>query len=260
MHALWHYRRFILGSVQREFRARYLNTALGAAWLLLAPFAMILVYTLVFTQLMQNRLAGSAATYSYSIYLCAGLLPWQWFTELLSRHVGLFVDHAALIKKASFPWLSLSVIAIISSACNFALIAVLFLLFLAYIGPWPGWALIALLPLFLLQSLFAAGLGIILGVLHVFFRDVGQAVGIVLQFWFWLTPIIYPLNALPPSIQAILAWNPMLPVVRNYQTVLLGQGWPDWSTLDGFAVLCMACLLVAAWLYHRARSQLVDEL
>ena len=148
LRSLWLYRRFILGSVAREFRSRYANTLLGALWLVFSPFAMILVYTVVFSQIMHARLAGSAEPFAYSIYLCAGLLPWQWMTELLSRNVGIFVDHGGLIKKSNFPRLALPVISFIASACNFALVFGLFLIFLVFLGRWPGWSIFALLPLF----------------------------------------------------------------------------------------------------------------
>lgn len=256
---LWQYRRFILGSVAREFKSRYARTVFGAAWLLLAPFAMILVYTIIFSHIMHARLPGNQEPFAYSIYLCAGLLPWQWFSELFSRNVGIFVDHGGLIKKSSFPRLALPVIAFLASACNFALVTGLFLLFLLFMGRWPGWEILALLPILLLQSTFALGLGVALGVLNVFFRDVGQAVGIVLQFWFWLTPIVYPAATLPGWARDYLSWNPLLPLFEAYQSVLLGQGMPHWEKLIGFSVLTLFTVLLAAWVYRAAESQLADE-
>jgi lipopolysaccharide transport system permease protein len=257
--SLWHYRRFIVGSVAREFKSRYARTIFGAAWLLLAPFSMIMVYTLVFSQIMQARLPGTQEPFAYSIYLCAGLLPWQWFSELLSRNVGIFVDNGGLIKKSNFPRLALPVIAFLASACNFALVAGLFMIFLLLMGRLPGWEILALIPLLLLQSAFALGLGITLGTLNVFFRDIGQAVGIVLQFWFWLTPIVYPLATLPAWARGYLSWNPVLPLFEAYQNVLLGVGPPQWSHLTNLAGMTVVTLFVAAWVYQAAQSQLADE-
>lgn len=256
---LWHYRRFILGSVVREFKSRYTRTVFGATWLLLAPFSMILVYTVVFSHIMQARLPGTQEPFAYSIYLCAGLLPWQWFSELLTRSVSIFVDHGGLIKKSSFPRLALPVIALLASACNFALVAGLFLIFLLIMGRWPGWDILNLIPLMLLQCAFAMGLGITLGILNVFFRDVGQAVGIVLQFWFWLTPIVYPLATLPTWARDYLAWNPVLPLFESYQNVLLGAGMPEWGHLTNLVFLTTLSLLAAAWIFQAANSQLADE-
>lgn len=259
--ALWHYRRFILASVVREFRARYARSSLGALWLVLAPFAMILIYTLVFSGLMQARLPGSSQqAFSYSIYLCAGLLPWHWFSELVSRNTGLFLDHAGLIKKHSFPRLALPIINFMASGLNFALAMGVFMVFLLVLGNWPGWSLLWMIPLLLLQAVFASSLGLALGLLNVFFRDVGQAMGIVLQFWFWLTPIIYPLTALPERIRRFIEWNPMTPLIQAYQGIFLGQGQPDWSSLWPLALVTLLFTGLATKLYRAARHQIIDEL
>lgn len=259
--ALWYYRRFILASVVREFRARYARSSLGALWLVLAPFAMILIYTLVFSNLMQARLPGSSQqAFSYSIYLCAGLLPWHWFSELVSRNTGLFLDHAGLIKKHSFPRLALPIINFMASGLNFALAMGVFMIFLLVLGNWPGWSLLWMIPLLLLQAVFASSLGLALGLLNVFFRDVGQAMGIVLQFWFWLTPIIYPLTALPERIRRFIEWNPMTPLIQAYQGIFLGQGQPDWSSLWPLALVTLLFTGLAARLYLAARHQIIDEL
>lgn len=257
---LWNYRRFILASVGREFRARYARSLLGALWLVLAPFAMILIYTLVFSSLMQARLPGSQQAYAYSIYLCAGLLPWHWFSELVSRNTGIFLDHAGLIKKHNFPRLALPVINFMASGLNFAFAMSIFLLFLIVLGNWPGWTLLWIIPLLLLQAVFASSLGLMLGLLNVFFRDVGQAMGIVLQFWFWLTPIIYTVNALPERIRRFIEWNPMTPLIQGYQGIFLGQGQPDWQSLLPLALLTLLFTGLAAKLYRAARHQITDEL
>lgn len=257
---LWHYRRFILASVAREFRARYARSLLGALWLVLAPFAMILIYTLVFSSLMQARLPGSQQAYAYSVYLCAGLLPWHWFSELVSRNTGIFLDHAGLIKKHNFPRLSLPIINFMASGLNFAIAMSIFSLFLIVLGNWPGWTLLWTIPLLLLQAVFASSLGLVLGLLNVFFRDVGQAMGIVLQFWFWLTPIIYTANALPERIRRVIEWNPMTPLIQGYQGIFLGQGQPDWQSLWPLALLTLLFTGLAAKLYRATRHQITDEL
>ena len=258
---LWHYRRFILGSVIRELRSRHTRSVLGAAWLLLAPFAMILVYTLVFSRIMHARLPGSPERFAYSIYLCAGLLPWQWFTELLGRNIGIFVDHGSLIKKSTFPHMALPVIAFLSSAINFLLIFSVFLLFLVVSGNWPGWGILWSIPLLLLQSLFATGLGLALGVLNVFFRDVGQAMGIILQFWFWLTPIIYPVDSLPEWAKGPLRfWNPVTPLFEGYQRIFLERGAPSWPDLLPLVIVTISAVLIASFFYRAGRHQLTDEL
>ena len=97
--ALWAYRGFILGSVKREFQSKYRNSLLGAAWNIINPLAMIVVYTVIFAQVMQAKLPGINSTFAYSIYLCAGVLTWGLFAEMVGRGQNVFLDNANLLKK-----------------------------------------------------------------------------------------------------------------------------------------------------------------
>ena len=103
LNALLRYRGFVVGSVKREFQTRYRTSMLGALWLVLQPLALIVVYTVVFSEVMKSRLPGVQSTFGYSIYLCAGVLTWGLFAEIVSRAQSVFVDNANLLKKLSFP-------------------------------------------------------------------------------------------------------------------------------------------------------------
>lgn len=257
---LWAYRGFILGSVQREFQIKYRNSMLGAAWTVLNPLAMILVYTLIFAKVMQAKLPDLNNEYAYSIYLCAGIFTWGLFAEITSRAQNVFLEHANLIKKISFPRICLPMIVVLSALLNFAIIFTLFTLFLIGSGNFPGWQFVAILPLLLLQVMFAIGLGMVLAVLNVFFRDVGQFFTIFLQFWFWLTPIVYPASVLPVELQGWIALNPMAALVRGYQTVLVHGAWPDWASLMPLAALGAGLCVMGVLLFRRRSGEMVDEL
>ncbi len=258
--AVWHYRGFVSGMVGREFRARYLQSLFGSAWALLSPAAMIAIYTVVFAQVMRARLPGRDDTLAYSIYLCAGLLTWTYFTEVLARSLTVFIDNAALLKKVSFPRITLPVILLLSSTLNFAIIFGLFLALLAVLGRLPGVALLAMVPLLMVQQGFALGCGVLLGCINVFFRDVGQAVAIALQFWFWLTPIVYSTAILSDRARALLAWNPMTKLVGAYQQIVLTGAWPAWSEFRWHALGALATLAVAFVAFDRLSGEMVDEL
>ena len=161
--ALWAYRGFVLGSVRREFQLKYRNSLLGAAWTVLNPLAMIVVYTVIFSQVMKAKLPGVDSTFAYSIYLCAGLLTWGLFAEIVGRAQNIFLEHANLMKKLSFPRMTLPVIVVLGAGLNFAIIFGLFLLFLLVTGNFPGWALLGAVPVLAVQVAFSIGLGITLG-------------------------------------------------------------------------------------------------
>ena len=142
MKAVWTYRGFVLGSVKREFQLKSRNSLLGTAWSVLNPLAMIVVYTVIFSQMMKAKLPGVDSTFAYSIYLCAGLLTWGFLAEIVGRAQNIFIDHANLMKKLSFPRMTLPVIVVLSAGLNFAIIFGLFLAFLVVTGNFPGWALL----------------------------------------------------------------------------------------------------------------------
>jgi lipopolysaccharide transport system permease protein len=255
------YRGFILGSVKREFQSKYRNSVLGIVWTLLNPLATIAVYTLIFSQVMRSRMPGAGhSEFSYSIYLCSGVLTWGLFADILGRSQNVFLEHANLIKKINFPRICLPIIVVCNACLNFAIIFGLFTLFLIMVGQFPGWIYFAIFPVLAVQIVFAIGLGIILGVLNVFFRDVGQFFGIMLQFWFWLTPVVYPITILSERIRAVVAWNPVTPMITAYQSILVEGQSPPWENL--MAVACAGILLcgLGMLLFRRRVGEMVDEL
>ena len=260
---VWHYRGFVQGSIRREIATQYRGSLLGATWVLIGPTVMILIYTLVFSHLMQSRLSGVDSAFGYGIFLCAGLLPWTLFTESITRLQAVFVTNSNLMKKAMFPRICLPVIALGTATFNFAVIGTLFLIFLLVSGSFPGPVLLAALPALAVQVALAMGLGMLAATLNVFFRDVGQAVTLALQFWFWLTPIVYPLGSLPGWAQSVLAWNPMAVLVAHYQSVLVYRRMPDlasWTGLGWVAALALFALWLGLATYRRRVGELVDEL
>lgn len=258
--SLWAYRGFILGSVKREFQSKYRNSLLGAAWTVINPLAMIIVYTVIFAELMKAKLPGVDSIFGYSIYLCAGILTWGLFAEVVGRSQNVFLDNANLLKKLSFPRLCLPVVIIASAGLNFTIIFGLFTLFLLISGNFPGLPFLAVIPLLALLVIFSIGLGITLGVLNVFFRDVGQFFGIFLTFWFWLTPIVYPAKILSESLRGFMVFNPMAPIIGSFQRILVEKQWPQWDTLWLTCLLGVALCIIGMGLFRRNVGEIVDEL
>ncbi len=257
---LWAYRGFIVGSVKREFQSKYRNSLLGASWTIINPLAMIVVYTVIFSQVMKAKLHGVDSAFAYSIFLCAGILTWGLFAEIVGRAQNTFLENANLLKKLSFPRLCLPVTVVVNAAINFVIIFGLFSGFLVLSGNFPGWPFFAMLPLLGILVAFAIGLGITLGVLNVFFRDVGQLFGIFLQFWFWLTPIVYPVNILPERLQALMKFNPMACLIEAFQLVLVSGQWPNWYGLWPVTLLAIVFCVLGLRLFRRHVGEIVDEL
>ena len=259
--ALWGYRQFIASSVQREIQTRYRASLFGAFWTVAQPLALVLIYTVIFGRLLGARLPGhDAVPYAFSIYLCAGVITWTLFTEMLTRLSTVFLDNSTLIKKTAFPRICLPAIVTGTAMVNFGIILGLYLGFLLWVGHLPGMAFFAVIPLVFLQILFALGLGILLGTANVFFRDVAQFVGVLLQFWFWLTPIVYPAEIVPERFQMLLALNPLKPLMMAYQRIFLDQQWPDFASLLPLSLVTVGLLAVGLGFFLRRAGELVDEL
>lgn len=256
----WGFRGFIIASVRRDFASRYLGTQLGFFWAIAQPLTTILIYTLVFAEIMKPSLPGHDAKFAYSIYLCAGILIWQLFADLLSRSVGVFVHNAGLLKKANLPKLALPIIVALSGLSNFAVVAALFLVFLVATGNFPTHSILAMLPVIMVVVALALGIGLLLGTINVFYRDIEQSTMMVLQFWFWLTPIVYPGRALPSFFASILQWNPMWPIVNFTQTIFLENQVPAIASLAYPACVAAGLFAIGLVAFRRLSGEIVDEL
>jgi lipopolysaccharide transport system permease protein len=251
--ALWRYRGFVTATVVREFQLRYRGSALGFIWNLIQPIGTVFIFTVVFAQIMQARLPGVNDVYGYGVYLCSGMFVWGMFGEIVQRGLNMFIDFGNMLKKSSFPRSSVPLIIVLSALLNFCLTFGIFLAFLAIIGRFPGAIAFAALPVIAVFLMFAVGLAVFLGTLNVFLRDIGQAVVIILQFWFWLTPIVYPEKALPDFAHDWLKLNPAAPLIAAMHDIFVDARMPDWSTLV-LPIGCAAAALALAALTFRAYS------
>jgi len=260
---LYRYRAFVCASITREVQSQYLGSVFGFAWVFINPLVMLGIYTVIFSGVMGNRLPGATSVFSYSVYLCAGLLPWGFITDGISRLTQVFVAQGGLIKKASFPRICLPAIALGVAGFNFAVIFSVFLVFLLAIGAFPGWVVLLALPALAVQLALMLGFGILLETLNVFFRDVGQFVGITFQLLFWFTPIVYPLSALPPLAQSIVLLNPFTALVQFYQAIFLYGRVPDahnWLHVGAVAALALIGLVLGMITHRRHAADMAEEL
>lgn len=257
---LWKYRSFILGSIKREFQTKYRNSLLGAMWNVLNPLAMIVIYTVIFSQIMQAKLPGVDHSFAYSIYLCAGILSWGLFSEIISRSQVMFVDNGNMLKKINFPRICIPTIIVGSSLLNFFIVSFIFFIFLLISGFFPGWVVLSLVPVIAVLIVFSVGLGLTIGVLNVFFSDVGQFFGIFLQFWFWLTPIVYSATILPENFRGLIEYNPLSGVVMACQTVLVKGELPNWYGILPAAIIGMLLCIFGMRLFQKRAAEMVDEL
>jgi len=258
--ALWHYRHFIFSSIKNEFATKFARSRIGGVWMVLNPLAQVAIYALVLSNVLAAKLPGIDNRYAYAIYLMAGMLAWSLFAEVLGRCLTVFIDNGNLLKKMAFPRLALPLIVSGSAVfTNLFLFAAILLVF-GLLGHMPGMAILWLPMLMLMTLALAMGLGLSLGVINVFMRDIGQVIPIVLQFWFWLTPVVYTLQMFPEMNREWFMLNPMTGIVMGYQNVLVYDKTPDIGLLFYPALLALALLALALFLYRRAGEDMADVL
>lgn len=258
--AAWRYRQFILSSIRNDFAGRFARSKIGALWMILHPLAQVLIYALVLSAVLSAKLPGIDNQFAYSIYLTAGILGWSLFSELISRGLTLFIDNGNLLKKIVFPRVCLPLIMGGSALINSVLLLGAILAIFAVLGHAPGLNALWLPLLIAITLLLGTALGLILGLLNTFIRDIGQVVPVLLQFAFWFTPIVYTVDIIPEVYRDLLQFNPMYPLIVSFQNVLVFDKAPDFYGISVVGAAAAALLGLSLFMFRRANAELVEVL
>ena len=229
----WSHRSLVAALTAREIAARYKGSTLGVLWAILLPLLMLATYTLVFSVVFRARwpsLGGSKG--EFALVLFAGLLVFNLFAECVNRAPTLVLQNASYVKKVVFPLEVLPVVSLAAAVFNAALSYLVWQVFALFVFGIPPWTVL-LLPLLLLPvCLFTLGLSWIAAALGVYVRDLAQLTAVVTGALMFLSPIFYPLSALPESYQPLLALNPLAGVIEAVRNALLWGKLPDtWTYL-----------------------------
>ncbi len=220
--SLWRYRELIHILVWRDVTVRYKQTLLGVAWAMFQPVATMLIFTVVFSVMGKIPSDG----FPYPVFLYAGLLPWFYISQALSRGGTSLVGEAPLISKVYFPRLILPLSATIAPLVDLLLAFIAFLGLMAWFQVMPTWHIL-LLPLFAgLGATVTLAAGLWVSALYVRYRDVGHILPMFIQLWMFVSPILYPVSKVPESWRAIYALNPVVSVVEGFR----------WALIPGFQV------------------------
>ena len=267
--------RELLGNLtQRELRGKYKRSALGWAWSLINPLALALIFTFVFGVVFKSRLEavgnsdleGIAA---YPLFLLCGLLPWAFLSNGINGSIGALVNNANLVKKVYFPREILIGANVLSWVVSLLIeLAVLGVALLVFGNVWLQFLPILAIVI-VLQTVFVTGIGLLLAILNVYFRDVQHFVGIFLQLWFYATPVIYPITllgniaereVLGVSLLTIYKLNPMTAFVEMYHQMLFYLQFPSWQLFVYAALVSFATLAVGLAVFKKLEPRLAEEL
>ena len=255
----WRHRGLIAQLARREVHARYRQSWLGLVWVVLTPLMMLGVYTLVFRHVMRVRWYGlEEGNLEFALRIYAGLAVFNFFAECVNRAPTLVLEQPHLVKKVVFPLEILPWAAAVSASVGLAVSGVVMMVLAAFSQTGLPITVVAL-PLVWVPLLpLVLGLGWLLAGLGTYVRDVGQLLGMLVSALMFLSPIFFPVEALPESVRSVMLLNPLAWVMTGTRDVLLAGRWPDWGAL---LVLFAACTLVAlagAAFFRKVHSGFAD--
>jgi lipopolysaccharide transport system permease protein len=261
--SLWRNRELIVQMTKREVVGRYKGSAMGLAWSFFNPVFMLVVYTFVFSEIFKSRWGGISGDHSktqFAVVLFVGLIVLNLFSEVLNRASGLILSNVNYVKKVVFPIEILPVVSmgatLFHSLVSLCVLLAAFALFNGYLHWTVVFTPFILLPLVILTL----GFSWMLASLGVFLRDVGQTISIITTVLMFLSPVFYPVAAVPERFRAFIVANPLTFVIEQAREVLIWGHLPNWIGLCGYTLFA----IVVAWLgyvwFQKTRKGFADVL
>jgi lipopolysaccharide transport system permease protein len=250
---IWAYRELLFFLTWRDVKVRYKQTALGAAWAILQPLFMMIIFTIFF-----GRLAGVAsAGIPYPLFALAGLVPWTFFSNAITASGNSLVGSANLITKVYFPRLIVPAAAMLAGLVDFLLAFLLLVILMIYYRVTPTVQMLFLPVLILLTALFSLGVGTWMSALNVKYRDVRFALPFLIQLWLFVSSVILPSSSIPPKWRWLIMLNPMSGIIEGYRAALFGLPF-DWPALGIASALTIVVLLYAIYAFGRVERSFAD--
>jgi ABC-type polysaccharide/polyol phosphate export permease len=252
------YRGLVQSLVARELKARYRGSVLGFFWSFINPLLLLLIYTFVFKFVIPSRAPGHEP---YALFMFCGILPWTWFSASLVDSSNVLIAGGNLIKKVLFPAEILPIVTVLANMVHFFLGLPILGAFLIYYARPLRAAELAWFPaVVLVQLVLTLGLALVLSALTVHFRDLRDILSNLLTFWFFATPIIYPMLLAPPQGRRLLNLNPFTHLAISYQEILFYEGpFGHWKWLVALGVASIGLFVGGYFVFDRLRDSFAEE-
>lgn len=268
------HRELLWSFVWRELKARYEGSLLGRLWPLLNPIILFLVYYFVFAVIMRMRLEIKGVETDdpslFGLYLIAGLLPWLFLNETAVKCTGVVLENGNLVKKIAFPSQLLPIYTVVSNGIYFLIGLVVFLIVrVTWLGDAGGLPMLPdswpfLFIAILLQLVFVTGIGLFLGALNIFIRDTSQVIALIMQLWFFTTPIVYPVSLIEenlPDYAFLMKANPVYHLMEIYRAALVADaGVYPWQPTWMFAIMALVVFVPGYAFFLATKGRFADEL
>ena len=251
---LYKYRELLKSNTKKEVRGKYKHSFLGVLWSFLNPLLQILVYAIVFPLILKNNQEH------YVVFLCCGLIPWNFFATAINKSASTMLENGNIIKKVYFPREIIPISVVTSELINFVISTIIILAFVLFDG-------VSLTPYILyyplivvVQYLLILAISFVISSITVYIRDIQHFIGVALQLFFYATPIVYAANTIPEEFSWILKYNPMTYIINGYRDIFLNQTAPDIKILlIILGVIIIACVIGYA-IFSKLQKGFAEEL
>jgi ABC-type polysaccharide/polyol phosphate export permease len=259
LRALLKYRALVQTLVARDLKARYRGSALGFFWSFINPLLLLLVYSFVFATVMPR--GEDDPLQPYALFMFCGILPWTWFSSSILEASNVLISGGNLIKKVLFPAEVLPLVTVFANMVHFFLgLPILAIFLIYYRRPLDPLELLWFPAIVFVQLFLLLGLSLLVSALTVHFRDLKDILGNLLTFWFFATPIIYPMSQAPEAYRWLLNLNPMTHLAISYQEVLFYVGpHGHWKWLVALFVASLFVFFAGYFVFDRLRDSFAEE-
>ena len=251
---LYDYREMLKTSIKKDIGGKYKNSFLGVLWSFVNPLLQIIVYAIIFPLIMKSDIEY------YIVFMVCGLIPWNYFSTVINRTSFTMIENGNIIKKVYFPREILPISVVTSETVTFLISSILILLFT--LGYGLGLTInIVFYPLILLvQYVLLIGISLIVSSVTVYFRDLQHFIGVLLQLFFYATPIVYAVDTIPENFRWILKYNPMTYIIEGYRDIFWGQTAPDISTLLIVLAIGIVLCILGYLIFNKLQKKFAEEL
>ena len=251
---LYDYREMLKTSIKKDIGGKYKNSFLGVLWSFVNPLLQIIVYAIIFPLIMKNDIPN------YVVFMVCGLIPWNYFSTVINRSSFTMIENGNIIKKVYFPREILPISVVTSETVTFLISSILILLFTFGYGLEITINIIFYPLVLLVQYIMLLGISLIVSSVTVYFRDLQHFIGVLLQLFFYATPIVYAVDVIPANFQWILKFNPMTYIIEGYRDIFWQPQMPDVSNLLIVLAIGIVLCIVGYLIFNKLQKRFAEEL
>ncbi|MDO5555814.1 MAG: ABC transporter permease [Clostridia bacterium] len=251
---IYEYRELLKTNVKKEIRGKYKHSLLGVLWSYLNPLLQLLVYAIVFPLILKMTQEN------YVIFVCSGLIPWTFFTTVVTQSTGVIVANSNIVKKVYFPREILPISVTTSAAVNFLISTVIILAFVIFSGLGITKYILFYPLVLLVQYVLCLGISFVVSSITVYLRDLEHLIGIAIMLMFYLTPIVYSAKDLPPQYAALMKLNPMAHIIEGYRSIFYSQTLPDFKNLGILFIISIILCVIGYGIFKKLEKKFAEEI